>query len=232
MNHANRSANTVRSPVIYLFIIFLMGAIYGCTTAKPSAPPPAKHFTGNRIAFLPVKNMARVYGVNKSVISPISGTYFMTGDVMKNAEGLLADGLVSRLKNRYDIALITSEQAKNALAAILTDGNTIFTEKKRLVAIGRELKADAVLAGYLYRCRQRVGNRYSVNSPASVAFEFYLLSVSDEAVIWSGSYNETQLSLSEDLFKIKSFIKRRRWITAGEMAADGLEEILKDFPAK
>ena len=225
--------NPLKTAVLCFFIIFVTGINSGCMTARPSDPVPVRQYTADRIAFFPVKNMSRIYGARKSVISPVSGTVFMTGEVMENAEGIMMDCVTAGLKNRRDIAVVSKKQADNVLASILTKERNGFTEKNRLAVMGREVKADAVLVAYLYRFRQRAGNRHSVSAPASVAFELYLIDVSDESVIWAASYNETQQSLSEDLFGIKTFIKRRgQWVTAREIAVAGLEEILKDFPTK
>jgi len=55
--------------------------------------------------------------------------------------------------------------------------------------------------------------------------------VVDGRVLWSGHFNETQRSLSEDLYQLETFIKRKAsWITAREMAQAGLEDILDTFP--
>jgi hypothetical protein len=225
--------NPLKATVTCFLIILLMGINAGCMATKQPVTEPVRHYTGNRIVFLPVKNMSGIYGVRKSVISPISGTVFMTGDVMENAESIMTDCVTSALKNRRDLAVISKKQADAVMSSILTDERSGFTEKKRLAVMGRGMKADAVLVAYLYRFRQRAGNRHSVSTPASVAFELYLMDVSDESVIWAASYTETQQSLSEDLFGIKTFIKRRgQWVTAREIAVAGLEEILKDFPTK
>ena len=100
-----------------------------------------------------------------------------------------------------------------------------------LIEAGRFANADLVLAGYLYRFKQRVGTGYAVESPASVAFSIHLINISDGRILWSGYFDETQHSLSDNLLEIGSFFKRgAKWITSEEMAVSGLEELLKTFP--
>jgi len=54
-------------------------------------------------------------------------------------------------------------------------------------------------------------------------------------VLWSAHFDETQQPLSDDLFRLGLFLKRKaKWITAKDMAISGLKDMLKDFsvPAK
>jgi hypothetical protein len=49
--------------------------------------------------------------------------------------------------------------------------------------------------------------------------------------MWSGIFDETQRALSEDLFQLGTFLRRKaRWITAEKMASSGLEDLLKKLP--
>jgi hypothetical protein len=53
----------------------------------------------------------------------------------------------------------------------------------------------------------------------------------DEKMIWMGKFDETQKPLSENLFKIWSFIKRKgSWQTAAELASVGMGEMLRKIP--
>jgi hypothetical protein len=83
----------------------------------------------------------------------------------------------------------------------------------------------------VYRFRERKGFSLSVEKPASVAFEIHLIRVSDGAIVWRGIFDKTQASLMENLLQIASFIKEgAKWVTAKELAAEGMDEVLKDFP--
>jgi hypothetical protein len=98
-------------------------------------------------------------------------------------------------------------------------------------AIGRELKADGVLWGGVFRYQNRRGSSYGVQTPASVSLDLHLLRVKDGAVVWKPQYNQTQKSLSEDLFQLGEVSRRGlRWLTAEELARSGLNELFKKFP--
>ena len=87
------------------------------------------------------------------------------------------------------------------------------------------------MTGYLYRYRERKGVSYTVEQPASVSFEIHLLRVSDGALVWRGSFDKTQSSLMENVLQFSSFFRGKgKWVTAEELAEEGIEQVLKTFP--
>jgi len=50
-------------------------------------------------------------------------------------------------------------------------------------------------------------------------------------MVWEGKFDETQRPLTENLFKIGSFFRRKAsWLTAAELASVGMDEMLRKFP--
>ena len=155
----------------------------------------------------------------------------MVGKIKKSIEHDLTEQLFSLLKDRESIQLIPPSQAEGVQTELLLNNHVTLSEKDIIIETGRTLGADAVIYGLVYRYEDRVGTKYSVDSPASVAFDIHLIHVADGSVLWSGHFDETQESLSENLLKLGTFIKRRAsWISAHEMAMSGIEDIMKTFP--
>ncbi len=206
----------------YIAIILAVVFFSGCTP-KEISPESDYHLSGTeKILVLPFKDITRIYGTGESVRCPVCGKVFITGGVSKDAIEKITNTLVSNLKSQKEYDILTSS---------IVEEEQTFSERKLIIDKGRKHNADAVIAGYVYRYIERVGRWYSVKSPASVAFGIHLLSVKDGRILWSAHFDETQHSLSENLFNLKSFLKRKAsWITADEMATSGLEEILKTFP--
>jgi hypothetical protein len=85
--------------------------------------------------------------------------------------------------------------------------------------------------GGVYRFEQRQGSALGVESPASAAFDAHLVTVADKKVFWSGRFDETQHSLSENALKISSFLKGgAQWVTVERWAEIGVESLLRTFP--
>jgi hypothetical protein len=99
------------------------------------------------------------------------------------------------------------------------------------VKIGRELGVYGVVIGGVYRFEQRQGSALGVESPAAAAFDAHLVTVANKKVFWSGRFDETQHSLSENALKITSFVKGgAQWVTVERWAEIGVDSILRTFP--
>lgn len=98
-------------------------------------------------------------------------------------------------------------------------------EAARLRQLGEMVYADAVIVGRVRRYRERVGDEWGAKSPASVAFTLDLVDVRRGDVIWSASFDETQKSLSENIFALGDISARGvRWLTAEQLAQDGVKK--------
>lgn len=96
-----------------------------------------------------------------------------------------------------------------------------------LIHIGQSHGADGLMIGYIFRFEDRQGFDYAAKMPASVAFDLHLICIQTGEVIWQETFDETQAPLSENLFNIDTFIQRKgRWVSADEMAAEGLADLL------
>ena len=212
-------------------IVALLLLLSACKTPGVFTEAPDTPSNIERLLVLPFRDISKVYGVNVNVKCPVCGNFIMAGEVAEDAADFMTDHLFSLLQNNSDYKLIPPGQAQGVQSNLLSGDKSTLAERDFLVATGRALKSDAVIVGYVFRYRERVGTRYSVDSPTSVAFDIHLIRVADGRVLWSGQFNETQRSLSEDLLSLGTFIKRKaRWITAHEMAQAGLEDILHSLP--
>lgn len=97
--------------------------------------------------------------------------------------------------------------------------------------VGRLLGANLMAVGSVWRYRERKGGSRAVESPASVSFALHVVDVESGKILWSKSFVETQRSLSENILDAKAFFERgAKWLTADELAFDGVKQIFKEFP--
>ncbi|MFC1814388.1 hypothetical protein ACFL0M_00290 [Thermodesulfobacteriota bacterium] len=214
---------------------FLFAAIFllsACSKTSRIVPETdSKPFRLERLLVLPFQDMSIIYGEHVSVRCPLSGNVLTTGKVEIGAAEILTKHLIDLVKHHKSIELIPSSQAQGVFSSLLSGTEKELSERELYIRTGRSLGADAVLIGYVYRFRERYGTEYSAGLPASVAFDIDLLHVDNGHILWSGHFDETQRSLTENIFQIGKFIKRKgRWITAKEMAIFGLEKVLQTFP--
>ena len=106
-----------------------------------------------------------------------------------------------------------------------------WTDREVYLEIAKALSADAVLGGHVYRWSERQGTDYAASQPVSVAFDIYLMAAADGVILWKARFDKTQISLSENILDLKTFLKAKgRWMTARELAEIGLGEFADSFP--
>jgi hypothetical protein len=213
---------------IFLLICTVMLSACG-TDAVVKEPSP--DLSGiKKILILPFKDMASVFGEGVNGRCSVCGKVFTTGEVAEGAADMLTESLFNLLKDRKQFELIPSSQAQGVMSRLLAGSKKELQERELQLEIGRALNADAIFVGYIFRFRKRVGGEYSVEVPASVAFDIHLIRTVDGRVLWSGHLDETQRPLSDDLFGLSQFLRRKaKWVTAKEMAISGLKDMLKSF---
>ncbi|MEW6614904.1 MAG: hypothetical protein AB1401_05510 [Thermodesulfobacteriota bacterium] len=220
-------------PFIKLMIIWISLIMMGCAQLKAArAPQPAvEKIAGiNTIAIIPFQTIVKETK-NRGVVScPICGNLFRSGEILPNAEKRLANLFYQRLNALEVYRVLPMDQAGGAISKALYD-DLKASHLKMAVQVGKELNADAVLAGFVFRYQEREGYAYSVSRPASIAFEVHLISLKEDKSIWEGSFDETQKSLSENVLKLYAFLKiGSKWLTADELAEQAVEDVLKKFP--
>jgi hypothetical protein len=98
--------------------------------------------------------------------------------------------------------------------------------KLRIVA---ENESDAVLTGLILRYVERQGTATGVRHPASVWFEIELRDRAG-AVLWTGTYEETQAALSDDVGSFPRVWERGfRWVTAADLADYGARTLVREL---
>lgn len=213
----------------FVLLGFLVFIASGCSTTgvKTVRVGPAAGITS--ILVLPFDNLSKIYGEAGLIKCPLCDYYFEAGPVPPHAVGWLSEQLVGLLGQQSIAALITHDRSFDHSKP--ASSTSMLTERKLLAQAGRSAKAGAVLTGYIYRYEERVGTAYAASRPASVAFSIHLIRSTDGSDIWFGYVDETQQTLSENLFNVSAFWQRKgRWVSADEMAGAGLVKLLDNFP--
>ena len=214
--------------IFFIFLIFLLCSCKSNVIVPQPFPDP---LIKGKLLILPFKNLSRIYGENISIRCPLCGNVFMTGEVTEDSEEILTQSLISLMEGRKGIKLIPSGQVHGVLSEMLSKDKYSMPERDQVLETGRVLGAQVVMAGYIYRFRERVGTKYSADSPASAAFDIHLVDVASGRILWTGRFDETQRSLSENLFNIRAFFRRKgEWITVNKMAVSALEDMIQKLP--
>jgi len=98
-------------------------------------------------------------------------------------------------------------------------------------SVGRALGVDAVVMGSVMRFEERVGGKWAVDKPASVAFSVAVVSSIDGSILWKAKFEKTQKALFDDVLDYKTFFKGGMvWQTADKLSEIGVLNILGQIP--
>jgi hypothetical protein len=223
--------------IIVLCWCFPVALLAGCSsvqspatsgTAAADEAPVIK-----TIAVIPFRNIIPEDPSVGYVKCPLSGAYFLSSVPCSGTpEETIEAALVKKMEKYRNITLVEPGRVRGAY--LMARSDSLTAEPYNIILkVGVDLGVDAVLAGYIYRYRERRGYAYAVEQPASVAFGIYLLRVKDGAMVWKGVFDKTQSSLMENILDVKTFIKGHgTWLTAKQLAEAGIDQILTTFPGE
>lgn len=209
---------------------FLVPVLMGCASSTPVRPETGKEpAVPKKIAIVAFEKLASDDG-SRVVRGPVGGTVFNTCALPQNAESLLQEYFLERLEKSGKFDIIPPYQSDPVYRRVKGD-NPSAPVAQQLQTTGKALEVDAIVIGYVSCFRERVGYAYSAERPASVTFGIYMIQSSDGDLVWGRIYDKTQQSFSENVLQASTFFSRGlKWVTAAELAEDGVEEMLKTFP--
>ena len=183
-----------------------------------------------RIAVVPFMKVASEDVKAGVVRCPLCGVISRVEETPPGSEKRVEALFLERLTESKRFDLIPVDRVEGIFRRISAD--SLKTPIQEILQkTGTELEADGIVVGYVYRFRERKGYPYSVKRPASVAFEIHLVRVKDGAIVWRGNFDKTQTSLMENLLQMSWFFREGgQWVTAEELAREGVERLLDTYP--
>jgi len=181
------------------------------------------------LAIVPFQSVEPDAEGGDSVKSPLSGAIYFGSKILKGQEAVVEEIFTAVMKRIERLEIIERDRVAGIYRRLSAE-----SLKAPLLEIlkktGVESGADFLAVGHVFRYVERIGYDYSVEKPASVAFEISFIRLSDGKIIWRGVFDKTQKSLMEDLFQISSFFRSGgKWLSAYELTRQGMEEVLKTF---
>ena len=227
---------TCVTPLGKACLLLAIAAALGGTAACASRPgvaagvPVKEPAVLKRIAVLPFAEISPDETSGRSGRCPVCGALFSAEAMPEGATGVVEGAFVRRIEVGGKFDLVPNDRTQ-AVYQRLEAATLKQTPLQVLRAAGQDLAVEGIVAGYVYRFRERKGYPYAAERPASVAFEIHLIRVSDGASVWRGIYDHTQASLMENILHAASFYREKgRWVSAAELTDEGMEGVLQTFP--
>ena len=91
--------------------------------------------------------------------------------------------------------------------------------------------SDMIIGPHVITMQERVGGKAGVVSAAAVNEDFYLIDARNPVtLVMRCHFAEEQKPLASDITKIGTFFKRGgSWVTAQELAAEGMDKAVEAF---
>jgi len=206
----------------FLFLLLVLGMILAWGGELRAETKPS-------LAILPFF-IERGEDPGRGAICPICKRVYSRGEILPGSKNTLTRLLQQKTEAIETFKVLPIEKMEEALSHW---DKKQFEEKliPSSLQLGKELNVDFIIVGFIFRFEERIGSPIGVEKPASAGFDIHLFRLRDGIEVWQGKFNETQRPLSENLFKIGSFFRRKAsWLTAEELASVGMDEMLKRLP--
>lgn len=158
--------------------------------------------------------------------------------IMVSDQPFVGDKVLMNLDSSLQQVLAESSDRKfiNVAGSYSCQVKATKVEKKDKTAldywiqVGVCLDADMILVPQVTEWRERVGSAMGAESPAAVTMNFYLIDVKGEQLVSRYHFEEVQQSLTDNLLSFNKFVDRGgRWVTAEELAHEGMRQAIKEM---
>jgi hypothetical protein len=146
---------------------------------------------------------------------------------------------ITKLVTRYvsealmgrGVAVVPADDFRAALVSAGIDPAVPENRRPMTNLAAFEFGASGVLTGVVTRFRDRTGQSLAAANPASVGFRVELFDAPAARRLWSGTFEETQQPINENLFNVPRYPGGgTRWLTGEELAKWGADEMSKSMP--
>jgi len=216
--------------VFFPALIALALTLFACAPKGPPLEPPLELALELEEGVLAVAGFGQPsqnweYFFNYRPEHPPRLSTELLADLDEILRGLLADE-----PGRIILGPDATRQCQEiVLAKVRAEGEDV-SGLRYWLEVGRCVPADYLLVPQILEWREREGGEWGVIEPARVVMELTLLDVGNQRVLHRYHFEETQRSLFEDLFRVRTFFHRGgKWLTAQELLRDGLREGLREM---
>jgi len=203
--------------------------------ADHSPPLKSKWSRVEKIAVMPFlkggSDADKEKKLERTLDCQLMGLCYNKEDLRSGAEAIVTNIVQNGLRNLFDGKVVPLNQVRNVYGGIPQTSDK--TPRQLAITLGKELMADYVVVGLVWRYHDRVGGPYAAESPASVAFSVFIVDVRTGRLAEKAAFDKTQASLTENLFDAPMFFhKGMKWLTAEELATYGAQKLLDEIFVK
>ncbi len=218
-----------------VFICSIFGIIFVLLSfgAAHSTDEDSTHPQSNQIALMPFligKLESPHNSIDKPLSQPLSQLLRGIQSVKEGGDFAMTTFVHGELKNRFSDRVFPIQASRAVFEKIKAD-QTLDTPRKLALKFGTELGVNRVLIGTLWRFQEKGADVDASFSPASVAFNLYLIDVSNGNRLWRQTFEGSQKAQTQDgVSGLKPIKMGLRWVSVEEVAKYGIKQVFQKFP--
>ena len=195
---------------IAIVALTFAGCAQNLVQVRDSGPGTGEPLVLSRVAVAPFR------------AAPRAGAPALPADATSLVASYVAEGFATR-----GVDTIPSSDVGQALGSA-----EIGSDLSSAIAVARDkFGADALVAGSVYRFRDRDGQAMGSVNPASVGFEVKILRAADGKLLWSAVFDHTQVALGTNALTAARYPGGgTRWMTSEELARWGAQRLVQEVP--
>lgn len=228
MNHFLCDAR--KAILLLVALCFVMdGSMSSCQGAEAQAK--ISTVTVHQLALMPfIKGTTdaqkKEKQLEKNLDCQLRGLCDLEDEIFSETEDAMTNLVQTELRRKFGDKVVPRARVREYYGALHKEASD--TPREIAVRLGQSLGVDHVMVGLVWRYQERVGSALAASDPASVAFSLFMVDVASQKLVWQGSFDKTQTSLSENLLDTPMFLKKgMKWLTAEELSSYGIEKILQ-----
>ncbi len=154
--------------------------------------------------------------------APRAGATALPTDATSLVASYVAEGFQARGVDTIPFSDVASALGNAEVGADLSAAIAVARDK---------FGADALIAGTVYRFRNRDGRAMGSIHPSSVGFEVKIIRVADGKTMWSAIFDHTQVALGVNALTAAQYPGGgTRWLTSEELARWGAIRLVAEVP--
>jgi hypothetical protein len=201
---------SVRALGIVLFVLAFSGCSQNLVQVRESSAGAGEALALKRVAIAPFRNVPR------------AGAAALRSDATSLVASYIGEGLGAR-----GVDVVPASDVAQSISA----GDAERDLRSELALAKNQFGADALVTGTVYRFRDRSGEAMGTLVPASVGFDVKIYRAPDGKLLWSGTFDHTQVALGENALTAAQYPGGgTRWLTSEELARFGAMKVTKELP--
>ena len=195
---------------IAIAALVFAGCAQNLVQVRDSGPGTGEPLVLSRVAVAPFR------------AAPRAGAPALPADATSLVASYVAEGFATR-----GVDTIPSSDVGQALGSA-----EIGSDLSSAIAVARDkFGADALVAGTVYRFRNRDGQAMGSVNPSSVGFEVKIYRAADGKLLWSAIFDHTQVALGANALTAAQYPGGgTRWLTSEELARWGAQRLVNEVP--